>query len=237
MNNLPNRILFEDNHLIVVNKLPSEIVQGDKTGDRCLLDDIKEYIKEKYNKPGNVFAGLVHRIDRPVSGVVVFAKTSKALSRMTVKVKDRDFHKVYLAIVKNRPPKEADVLENYLVKNEQQNKSYVVSAETKGAKLARLSYRLVGKSDNYYLLEVELFTGRHHQIRCQLAHIGCPIKGDLKYGFPRSNPDASICLHAYRVIFEHPIQKTPMEIVAPPPTTEPWPSFALESIPVGVVYP
>ena len=225
---IADRILYEDNHLIVVNKLPSEIVQGDKTGDRCLLDDVKEYIKEKYDKPGNVFAGLVHRIDRPVSGAVVFAKTSKALSRMTVKVKDRDFHKVYLAIVKNRPPKEADILEDYLVKNEKQNKSYVVPEGTKEAKLARLSYRLVGKSDRYYLLEVELFTGRHHQIRCQLAHIGCPIKGDLKYGYPRSNPDASICLHAYRISFEHPVQKTPINIVAPLPVSEPWPSFGLE---------
>ena len=222
---IADRILYEDNHLIVVNKLPSEIVQGDKTGDVCLLDDVKAYLKEKYNKPGNVFAGLVHRIDRPVSGAVVFAKTSKALSRMTVKVKDRDFQKTYLAIVQNCPPKEADVLEDYLVKNEKQNKSYVVPEGTKEAKLARLSYRVVGRSDRYYLLEVELFTGRHHQIRCQLAHIGCPIKGDLKYGYPRSNPDASICLHAYRVSFEHPVQKTPVEIVAPLPSGAPWSYF------------
>ncbi len=224
---LTERILYEDNHLIVVNKLPSEIVQGDKTGDRCLLDDVKEYIKVKYDKPGNVYAGLVHRIDRPVSGAVVFAKTSKALSRMTVKVKDRDFHKIYLAVVKNRPPKEADVLEDYLVKNEKQNKSYVVPEGTKEAKLGRLSYRVVARSDNYYLLEVELFTGRHHQIRCQLAHIGCPIRGDLKYGYPRSNPDASISLHAYRISFEHPVTKVMMDIKAPVPAGEPWKSLVV----------
>ena len=225
MSNIDNRILYEDNHLIIVNKLPSEIVQGDKTGDRCLLDDVKDYIKVRYDKPGNVFAGLVHRIDRPVSGAVVFAKTSKALSRMTVMVKDRSFHKTYLAIVKTRPPEEAGVLEDYLVKNEKQNKSHVVPEGTREAKLARLSYRVVGKSDNYYLLEVELFTGRHHQIRCQLAHLGCPIKGDLKYGYPRSNPDASISLHAYRISFEHPVQKTPVTVTAPLPLSEPWNSF------------
>lgn len=233
MSNISNRILFEDNHLIVVNKLPSEIVQGDKTGDVSLLDDVKAYIKEKYDKPGNVFAGLVHRIDRPVSGAIIFAKTSKALSRMTQMVKKRNFQKIYLALVKNRPPKEADVLENHLVKNEKLNKSFVTAASTKEAKLARLSYRIVGKSDRYYLLEIELFTGRHHQIRCQLAHIGCPIKGDLKYGYPRSNPDASISLHAYRISFEHPVQKQQITIVAPPPETKIWNCFTtfLESEP------
>lgn len=225
MNTISDRILYEDNHLLIVNKLPSEIVQGDKTGDICLLDDVKEYIKVKYNKPGNVFAGLVHRIDRPVSGVVLFAKTSKALSRMTEKVKDRDFHKTYLALVKNHPPKEADVLEDYIVKNEKMNKSFVTTSANKEAKLARLSYRVIGRSDNFYLLEIELFTGRHHQIRCQLANIGCPIKGDLKYGYPRSNPDASICLHAYRISFEHPTLKTPVEVVAPLPEIMPWPAF------------
>ena len=225
MNTISDRILYEDNHLLIVNKLPSEIVQGDKTGDICLLDDVKEYIKVKYNKPGNVFAGLVHRIDRPVSGAVLFAKTSKALSRMTEKVKDRDFHKTYLALVKNHPPKEADVLEDFIVKNEKMNKSFVTTSANKEAKLARLSYRVIGRSDNFYLLEIELFTGRHHQIRCQLANIGCPIKGDLKYGYPRSNPDASICLHAYRIAFEHPVQKTQLEIKAPLPTTAPWPVF------------
>ena len=196
MNTIADRILYEDNHLIVVNKLPSEIVQGDKTGDKCLLDD-----------------------------VVVFAKTSKALSRMTVKVKDRDFRKTYLALVKNHPPKQADVLEDYLVKNEKMNKSFVVPEGTKEAKLARLSYRVVGKSDTFYLLEVELFTGRHHQIRCQLAHIGCPIRGDLKYGYPRSNPDASISLHAWHIAFEHPVSKTQIEVKAPLPKVSPWTAF------------
>jgi Pseudouridylate synthases, 23S RNA-specific len=225
MSPLSERVLYEDNHLLIINKLPSEIVQGDKTGDICLLEEVKAYIKEKYNKPGNVFAGLVHRIDRPVSGAVVFAKTSKALSRMTGKIKERDFHKTYLALVKNHPPKEADILENYLVKNEKQNKSYVTSPSTSGAKLAKLSYHVIGKSDNYYLVEIELYTGRHHQIRVQLSSIGCPIKGDLKYGYPRSNHDASISLHAYKISFEHPIQKTLIEVIAPLPKTSPWNAF------------
>ena len=226
---IDERILFEDNHLLIVNKLPGEIVQGDKTGDVCLLDDIKAYIKETYNKPGNVFAGLVHRIDRPVGGAVIFAKTSKALSRMTQKVKDREFTKTYLAVVKNRPPKDADELSDYMVKNEQQNKSYIVSSTTKGAKLAQLRYRVIASSDSYYLLEVQLITGRHHQIRAQLANMGCPIKGDLKYGFPRSNPDASICLHAYKISFEHPTLKTAVEVKAPMPSGMPWEAFRIES--------
>ncbi len=227
MQSLSDRILYEDNHLIVVNKLPSEIVQGDKTGDVCLLDEVKDYIKVKYNKPGNVFAGLVHRIDRPVSGAVLFAKTSKALSRMTVMVKERDFHKTYLAVVKNCPPKESDLLEDYLVKNEKQNKSYVTKAETPNAKLARLSYRIIGHSDHLYLLEIELFTGRHHQIRAQLANIGCPIRGDLKYGYPRTNSDASINLHAYKMSFVHPVSKEMLEITAPLPSNAPWNLFQL----------
>lgn len=226
---LEDRILFEDNHILVVNKLPSEIVQGDKTGDVCLLDDVKSYIKEAYNKPGNVYAGLVHRIDRPVSGAVIFAKTSKALSRMTLKIKEREFSKTYLAIVKNKPPKEAGELSDYMIKNETQNKSYIVSSNTKGAKLAQLRYRVIGSSDSYYLLEVELITGRHHQIRAQLAHMGCPIKGDLKYGFPRSNPDASISLHAYKIKFEHPTLKTVVEIKAPKPTGNPWDAFQIDN--------
>lgn len=222
---IEDRILFEDNHLLIVNKLPSEIVQGDKTGDVCLLDDVKSYIKDTYNKPGNVYAGLVHRIDRPVSGAVIFAKTSKALSRMTIKVKEREFSKTYLAIVKNKPPKDEEELSNYMIKNEAQNKSYIVDSKTKGAKLAQLRYRVVGTSESYYLLEVELITGRHHQIRAQLAHIGCPIKGDLKYGFPRSNADASISLHAYRIRFEHPTLKKPIDIIAPRPGGMPWDAF------------
>lgn len=224
---LEERILFEDNHLLIVNKLPSEIVQGDKTGDVCLLDDVKSYIKETYNKPGNVYAGLVHRIDRPVSGAVIFAKTSKALSRMTIKIKEREFSKTYLAVVKNRPPKDADELSDYMIKNESQNKSYIVNSSTKGAKLAQLRYRVIGSSDSYYLLEVELITGRHHQIRAQLANMGCPIKGDLKYGFPRSNPDASISLHAYKLNFEHPTLKTMIEVKAPKPSGMPWDVFKI----------
>ncbi len=220
------RILFEDNHLIVVNKLPSEIVQGDKTGDTSLIDDVKAYLKFAYNKPGNVFAGLVHRIDRPVSGAVVLAKTSKALSRMTMMVKDRDFAKTYLAIVKNRPKDESGTLEHYLKKNETMNKSFVTSANTSGAKLARLNYRLISSSNSFHLIEIELLTGRHHQIRAQLSAIGCPIKGDLKYGSERSNPDASICLHAWKLAFEHPVQKTPVDISATLPETAPWNFFS-----------
>ncbi|MCQ2316724.1 MAG: RNA pseudouridine synthase [Bacteroidales bacterium] len=224
---IDGRILYEDNHLIIVNKLPSEIVQGDKTGDVCLLDDVKSYIKVTKNKPGEVFAGLVHRLDRPVSGAVIFARTSKALSRMTVMVKDRNFNKTYLAIVKNKPAKEAGELNDFMVKNEAQNKSFIVKEGTPGAKLATLRYRVIGHSENYYLLEIELLTGRHHQIRCQLAHIGCPIKGDLKYGYPRSNPDASICLHSYKIGFEHPTLKTPVTVTAPPPQGMPWDAFTL----------
>lgn len=223
-----DRILYEDNHLLIINKLPSEIVQGDKTGDVCLLDDAKQYIKERYHKPGEVFLGLVHRIDRPVSGVVVFAKTSKALSRMTEKVRERDFHKTYLAIVKNRPPKETDTLEDYIVRNEKMNKSFVVTPGTKDAKLSRLKYTIIGQSDNYYLLEIELFTGRHHQIRTQLSHIGCPIRGDLKYGYPRSNRDASISLHAYKVTFEHPVTKQLLGIYAPLPSENLWKCFEIK---------
>ena len=216
---IEDRVLYEDNHLLIVNKLPSEIVQGDKTGDVCLLDDVKSYIKETYNKPGNVFAGLVHRIDRPVSGAVIFAKTSKALSRMTLKIKEREFSKIYLAVVKNKPPKDAGELSDYMIKNEAQNKSYIVSSSTKGAKLAQLRYRVIGSSDSYYLLEVELITGRHHQIRCQLSNLGCPIKGDLKYGAPRSNPDGGISLHSRRITFIHPVKKEPLTIEAPVPST------------------
>lgn len=222
---IEDRILYEDNHLIIINKEPSEIVQGDKTGDVCLLDDVKAYIKVKCNKPGDVFLGLVHRIDRPVSGAVIFARTSKALSRMTVKIKNREFSKTYVAIVKNKPPKESDELEDFIIKNEAQNKSYIVSPKTKGAKVAKLRYRVIGHSENFYLLEIELITGRHHQIRCQLAHIGCPIKGDLKYGYPRSNPDGSICLHAKNVSFEHPTLKTQINISAPLPKGMPWDAF------------
>ena len=226
LQNIEDRILFEDNHLLIINKLPSEIVQGDKTGDICLIDTVKQYIRKRYNKPGEVFVGLVHRIDRPVSGALVFAKTSKALSRLTVMVKDRNFSKHYLALAKNKPPKDVDTLQHYLCKNEQQNKSYVCNPDRKGAKLAELNYRILGKSDSFYLLEIELITGRHHQIRAQLAAIGCPIHGDLKYGYSRSKPDASISLHAYKVAFEHPVKKEPLCVFAPPPDIMPWKAFS-----------
>ncbi len=215
------RVLYEDNHLIIVNKQPSEITQGDKTGDVPLPDLVREYIRKKYGKPGNVFLGVVHRLDRPVSGAVIFARTSKALARMNEVVKSRELKKTYLAIVQNRPEKDSAHLVHYLKKNEKQNKSYVVDKDTPGAKKAELKYKLAGKSNRYFLLEVELLTGRHHQIRAQLAAIGCPVKGDLKYGYPRSNSDGSINLHAFRVGMVHPVKKTELKAEAPPPASEP----------------
>lgn len=223
---IADQILYEDNHLIAVNKLPGQIVQGDKTGDECLADTLKNYIKVRDNKPGNVFCGVVHRLDRPVSGVCIFAKTSKALSRMNELVKSRDFHKTYWAACKDAPPQTEGRLEDWLMRNEKQNKSFVTrpQGETKGgtdargAKLAKLDYKEIGLSrGGYHILEVELHTGRHHQIRCQLAHMGCPIKGDLKYGAERSNPDGSISLHSRRLVFEHPVRHERIEIVAPAP--------------------
>lgn len=228
MADISNRILYEDNHLLVVNKLPSEIVQGDKTGDLSLLDDVKNHLKVTYNKQGNVFAGLVHRIDRPVSGAVVFAKTSKALSRMTALVRERDFDKKYFAIVRNKPPEEEGFLEHFLIKNEAQNKSYISKEGVSGAKNAQLKYKIAGASDSFFLLEITLLTGRHHQIRVQLSAIGCPIVGDLKYGDKRSNPDASICLHAHSITFEHPIQKKNVTIIADPPRSMPWKVFFID---------
>lgn len=218
-------VLYEDNHVIIVNKTCSEIVQGDKTGDVPLSETLKRYIKEAYAKPGNVFLGVTHRLDRPVSGLVVFAKTSKALSRLNDMFRNGEVKKTYWAIVKQCPPAEEGELVHYLVRNEKQNKSYAYDREVKGAKKAVLHYRLIGRSDNYYLLEVDLKTGRHHQIRCQLAKIGCPIKGDLKYGFPRSNPDGSICLHARTVSFIHPVSKKPVEVTAPLPDGNLWKAF------------
>jgi 23S rRNA pseudouridine1911/1915/1917 synthase len=222
---LSERILYEDNHLIAVNKLPSEIVQGDKTGDVPLSEDVKQYIKEKYGKPGNVYLGVIHRLDRPVSGVVVFARTSKALARMNKLVHDREMKKIYWAIVKNRPEKEEGELHHFLLRNEKQNKSYAYKQERPGTKEARLTYHVLAKSKDYYLLEVNLLTGRHHQIRAQLAAIGCPIKGDLKYGFPRSNKDASISLHARSVSFIHPVTKESVTIIARPPEEVLWNYF------------
>ncbi|CDD83445.1 MULTISPECIES: RluA family pseudouridine synthase [Mediterranea] len=219
------KVIYEDNHIIVVSKTASEIVQGDKTGDTPLSELVKHYLKEKYNKPGNVFIGVTHRLDRPVSGLVVFAKTSKALARLNEMFKNGDVHKTYWAIVKNCPQETEATLEHYLVRNEKQNKSYAYDREKPGAKKAILHYKLIGHSENYFLLEVDLKTGRHHQIRCQLAKIGCPIKGDLKYGFPRSNPDGSICLHARRVSFIHPVSKELIELEAPLPEGNLWKGF------------
>jgi 23S rRNA pseudouridine1911/1915/1917 synthase len=208
-------VLYEDNHVIVVNKKPSDIVQGDKTGDVTLPDLIKEYLKEKYDKPGNVFCGVVHRLDRPTSGVVVFAKTSKALSRLNEQFRVKETNKIYWAVVENKPQKNTDRLENYLRKNEKQNKSYVVNQDGKDVKKAVLNYKLLCSSDKYHLLEVTLETGRHHQIRAQLSHIGCIVKGDLKYGAKRSNTDNSIHLHARQLSFVHPTTKEVISVVAP----------------------
>lgn len=219
-------VVYEDNHIIIVNKTASEIVQGDKTGDVPLSETVKQYLKEKYHKPGNVFIGVTHRLDRPVSGLVVFAKTSKALSRLNEMFKNSEVKKTYWAIVKQTPAETEGELVNYLVRNEKQNKSYAYDTEKPGSKKAILHYRLIARSDNYSLLEVDLKTGRHHQIRCQLAKMGCPIKGDLKYGFPRSNPDGNICLHARRVRFVHPVSKELIDVVAPVPSDNLWRSLA-----------
>lgn len=218
-------VVYEDNHIIVVNKKSSEIVQGDKTGDTPLSEMVKHYLKEKYQKPGNVFVGVTHRLDRPVSGLVIFAKTSKALSRLNDMFRLGEVHKVYWAIVKNPPTEQTGELCHWLVRNEKQNKSFAYDHEVKDGKKAVLRYRLIGSSERYHLLEVELMTGRHHQIRCQLAKMGCPIKGDLKYGSARSNPDGSICLHAWRVSFIHPVSKLPIELEAPLPSGSLWEEF------------
>ncbi|MCM1482873.1 MAG: RluA family pseudouridine synthase [Muribaculaceae bacterium] len=211
-------VVYEDNHIIVVNKCPGEIVQGDKTGDEPLVDTVRRYLKDKYAKPGNVFCGVVHRLDRPVWGLVVFAKTSKALSRLNDMFRNGQVRKTYLAITRNRPPKEHDTIESYITTTERNNKSYAHDAEIPGSKRAVLDYSMVGASDRYYMLAVNLHTGRKHQIRVQLASIGCPIKGDLKYGDRRSNPDGSISLQAHRIQFVHPVSKENIDITAPLPT-------------------
>ena len=213
-------VLYEDNHIIAVNKSSSEIVQGDKTGDQPISETIKLYLKEKYNKPGDVFLGVVHRLDRPVSGVVLFAKTSKALTRLNEMFRTQEIKKTYWAIVKEKPEQPEGRLEHYLTRNEKQNKSMAYDKPRSDAKKAALSYRMIAQSDTYYLLEVQLETGRHHQIRCQLAKMGCPIKGDLKYGFPRSNPNGGISLHARSVEFIHPVSKEFIQLTAPLPTDD-----------------
>lgn len=220
-------VIYEDNHIIIVNKSSSEIVQGDKTGDTPLSEIVKQYLKEKYNKPGNVFLGVVHRLDRPVSGIVLFAKTSKALPRLNEMFKNGEIKKTYWAIVKNCPDKPEAELTHYLARNEKQNKSYAYDKEVKDSKKAILGYKLIGHSQNYYLLEVNLKTGRHHQIRCQLSKMGCPIKGDLKYGSARSNPDGSISLHARKVSFIHPVSKELIEVEAPLPADNLWQGFEM----------
>ena len=210
---LAARILYEDNHLLVFDKRCGEIVQGDKTGDEPLSETLKAFIAQRDGKPGQVFMGVPHRLDRPVSGVVLFAKTSKALERLNEMLRKGEIHKTYWALTAGKPPKEEDTLTDFLTRNEAQNKSYV----SKTGKEARLRYKLIQTTDRYFLLEVELYTGRHHQIRCQLSHMGCPIKGDLKYGARRSNPNGGICLLARRIQFIHPVKKTEVDVTAPVP--------------------
>ena len=216
------QILHEDNHIIVINKRVGDIVQGDKTGDIPLSEIVKQYIKEKYNKPGDVFLGVVHRLDRPTSGIVVFAKTSKALSRLNETFKNRETQKTYWAVVKNCPPKENDTLVHFLKRNTKNNTSKAHLKEVPDSKKASLSYQIIKKLDNYYALEIDLHTGRHHQIRAQLQAIGCPIKGDLKYGFDRSNPDGGIHLHAKKLIITHPVSKEILKFIANTPDDSIW---------------
>lgn len=220
------KVVYEDNHIIIVYKESGEIVQGDKTGDKPLSVVVQEWLKEKYHKPGNVFIGVAHRLDRPVSGLVVFAKTSKALSRLCKMFAQGEVHKTYWAIVANRPAKPEATLVHWIKRNERQNKSYAYEKEVENAKRAELQYKVLAHSDRYSLVSVRLLTGRHHQIRCQLAHIGCPIKGDLKYGAARSNPDGSICLLSHRVEFIHPVSKKLIVVVSPFPEDALWQYFA-----------
>lgn len=224
------KVIYEDNHIIIVSKTVNEIVQGDKTGDETLIDKVKKYIKEKYSKPGEVFLGLSHRLDRPTSGVVVFAKTSKALSRLNAMFRDGEVHKTYWAVTSNRPDEDEGTLENFLKKNEKLNKSFIAKPSDKEAKKAILNYKIIAVSDRYYLWEINLLTGRHHQIRCQLANIGCPIKGDLKYGYPRSNPDGGLSLHARKVEFIHPVSKKEISVTADVPEGDKLWEFFQESV-------
>ena len=219
------QILHEDNHIIVINKRVGDIVQGDKTGDKPLSDIVKEYIKDKYNKPGDVFLGVVHRLDRPTTGIVVFARTSKALERLNKMFSERETQKTYWAVVKNKPPKTEDKLVHFLKRNEKNNTSKAHLKEVPESKIASLDYKIIKELDNYFVLEINLHTGRHHQIRAQLQAIGCPIKGDLKYGFDRSNPDGGIHLHARKLVFAHPVSKENIEIIAPTPSDSIWKSI------------
>jgi 23S rRNA pseudouridine1911/1915/1917 synthase len=216
------QILYEDNHIIIINKRAGDIVQGDKTGDQPLSEVVKDYLKDKYNKPGNVYLGVVHRLDRPTTGIVMFSKTSKALPRLNKLFSEKEAKKTYLAIVKNPPPKAQDTLTHWLKKNPKNNKSTAHIKETNDSKKAVLHYKLIKSLENYYILEIELETGRHHQIRSQLSSIGSPIKGDLKYGFDRSNLDASIHLHARQLQFVHPVSKEHIDIIAPLPNDPVW---------------
>jgi 23S rRNA pseudouridine1911/1915/1917 synthase len=219
-------VLYEDNHLIIVNKACGEIVQADKTGDPSLEETVKQWLKDKYHKSGNVFLGVTHRLDRPVSGIVLLAKTGKALVRLNEQFQKGEIKKTYLAVVKSKPDPPSGFLEQYIFRDEAKNRSYVCGPNQPGAKKALLSYRLAGQSHSFYLVEVQLMTGRHHQIRCQLASIGCPIRGDLKYGYPRSNPDAGISLHAWQVQFMHPVTKKWITVQAPFPPQDPvWTYF------------
>ena len=222
-------VVYEDNHIIIVNKRPGEIVQGDKTGDEPLVETVRQYIKEKYAKPGNVFCGLVHRLDRPVWGLVVFAKTSKALSRLNEMFRDGKVKKTYRAIVRNMPKEPEARLVHYIKSIEKNNKSYAYNTPKDGAKEAALSYRLIGSSERYHLLEINLETGRKHQIRVQLASVGCPIRGDLKYGDNRSNPDGSISLQAHKIEFEHPVSHQQINITAPLPDDNLWQAFNIDN--------
>lgn len=216
------QILHEDNHIIVINKRVGDIVQGDKTGDKPLSEVVKEYIKDKYKKPGEVYLGVIHRLDRPTTGIVVFAKTSKALTRLNNAFKNRETQKTYWAVVKNCPPKENDTLIHYLKRNSKNNTSKAHTKEVPESKKASLDYKIIKKLDNYFGLEINLHTGRHHQIRAQLSAIGCPIKGDLKYGFDRSNPDGGIHLHARKLSLTHPVTKEELTIIAPVPNDIIW---------------
>ncbi len=218
-------ILYEDNHIIIVNKNNNDLVQGDKTGDVSLDSKVKAYLKEKYNKPGNVYLGVVHRIDRPVSGAVMFAKTSKALSRLNRLFKEQKVNKIYWAIVKEKPDPPSGILRHHMIRNPKKNKSFAHDKEQPDSRIAELSYKILYSSDNYYLIEVKLHTGRHHQIRSQLSKIGSPIKGDLKYGFPRSNKDGGISLHARKMEFVHPVKEDKIRVIAPTPVDNLWKFF------------